>query len=75
MMIRNDFGEKKCLVKNFFFFKKNILSKIFFFEFPKFFSVEIFHMMSRLRMQSFMIIGGGVPEISVRTHTQIILVI
>ena len=31
-------------------------------EIVKFFSVEIFHMMSRLRMQSFMIIGQGVPE-------------
>ena len=49
--------------------------KNFFFDFPKFFSVEIFHMMSRLRMQSFNIIGQVVPEISVRTHRQIILVI
>ena len=48
-----------------------IFLKIFFFDFPKFFSVEIFHMMSRLRMQNNTVIGQGVPEISVRTdrHT------
>ena len=37
-------------------------------EIVKFFSVEIFHMMSRLRMQNFTIIGQGVSEISVRTN-------
>ena len=49
--------------KNFekIFEKKN--RQKFFFEFSIFFSVEIFHMMSTLRMQSFMIIGLGVPEI------------
>ena len=34
----------------------------------RFFSVEIFHLKSRLRMQKYMIIGQGVPEISVQTH-------
>ena len=42
---------------------------IFFSIFRNFFSVEIFHLMSRLRKQNFMIIGQGVPEISVRTDT------
>ena len=35
----------------------------------KFFSVEIFHMMSRLRIQNFMIIGHGVPELRGGTNT------
>ena len=58
-----NFGKKK--------FEKN--RENFFFDFPKFFSVEIFHMMnmmSRLRIQNFAIIGQGVPEISVRTDTR-----
>ena len=44
--------------------KKNLKKKnrenffeFFFFDFPKIFSVEIFHMMSTLRMQNFSIIG------------------
>ena len=46
-----------------------IFSKFFFFfDFPKKISVEIFYMMSTLRMQNYTIIGQGVPEISVRTH-------
>ena len=52
--------KKKKIVK--------IFSKIVFFDFPKFFSVEIFHMMSTLRMQNFSIIGQGVPEIQGVTH-------
>ena len=41
------------------------------FDFPKFFSVEIFHMMSRLRMQFFSIIGQEVPALHLVTdrHT------
>ena len=63
------FGEKN-LKTNFFEEKKNreIFFEIFFSDFPKKFSVEIFHMMSRLRRQNYMIIGQGVPEISVRTN-------
>ena len=65
------FGEKN-LKPNFFEEKKKnreISFEIFFSDFPKKFSVEIFHMMSRLRRQNYMIIGQGVPEISVRTNT------
>ena len=44
---------------------KNREEKIakFFFRFREFFSIEVVYMKSRLRMQSFMIIGQGVPEI------------
>ena len=52
----------KIIRENFF--------EIFFFDFPNFFSVEIFHMMSTLRMQNYTIIGRGVPEIQGVTHTQ-----
>ena len=52
--------------------KKKILKKKnrqnFFFDFPKFFSIEVVYMKSRLRMQNFMIIGQGVPEIQGVTH-------
>ena len=61
---RQKFGVKKNfkkIRKNFEKKKKN--RENFFFEFSKIFSVEIFHMMSRLRMQNFTIIGQGVPEI------------
>ena len=44
--------------------------EIFFFDFPKKISVEIFHMVSRLRMQSFMIISQGVPAVEVVTDKQ-----
>ena len=54
---REKIGKKK---------KKN--RENFFFEFSKIFSVEIFHMMSRLRVQNFTIIGQGVPEIRGGTH-------
>ena len=43
---------------------------MFFFDFLKFFSVEIFHMMSTLRMQNYPIIGEGVSALQVRTHRQ-----
>ena len=36
---------------------------VFFCDFPKFFPVEIFHTVSTLRIQNFMIIGQGVPGI------------
>ena len=63
------FGEKN-LKPNFFEEKKNreIFFEIFFSDFPKKFSVEIFHMISILRMQFFAIIGQGVPEIRGGTH-------
>ena len=51
------------------FWKKKIV-KSFFFDFPKFFSVKIFHMMSRLRMQNLEIIGQGVPELQGVTDRQ-----
>ena len=51
------FEEKNLEKKSRKFFRN------FFFDFPKFFPVEIFHMMSRLRMQNNTIIGQGVPEI------------
>ena len=41
-----------------------------FFDVSEFFSVEIFHMVCRLRIWSFMILGQTVLEISVRTHIQ-----
>ena len=58
------FPTKKIWIRK--FFEHRNLEKnreIFFFDFPKFFSVEIFHMMSGLRMQNITIIGQGVPEI------------
>ena len=60
------FEEKKIKKKKKKFVK--IFSKIFFFDFSKFFSVEILHMMSTLRMQFFSIIGQRVPEIQGVTH-------
>ena len=54
---------KKKIRENFF--------EIIFFRFSNFFSVEIFHMMSTLRMQNFPIIGQGVSALQVRTDTQI----
>ena len=56
-----NFEKKKNLKKN----RQN-----FFFDFPKFFSIEVVYMRSRLRMQNFMIIGQGVPEIQGVTHGQ-----
>ena len=50
--------------------KKKKNREKFFFEFLKFFSVEIFHMMSILRIQNFTIIGQGVPEIRGGTDKQ-----
>ena len=52
------------------------ISKFFFSIFPKFFSVEIFHMVCRLRIWSFMILVQPVLEISIcgRTSGQISLV-
>ena len=35
----------------------------FFCDFSKFFPIEIFHMVCRLRIENFTIIGQGVPEI------------
>ena len=50
--------------------RENFFEIFFFFDFPKFFSVEIFYLMSRLRMQNFSIISQGVPEIQDVTHRQ-----
>ena len=52
------------------FLKKIFRQNFFFFDFPKFFSVEIFHMMSRLRMQNFMTIGQGVSALRMVTDTR-----
>ena len=49
--------------------KKNMMTKNFF-DFAKFFSIEVVYMMSRLRMQNFMIIGQGVPAVEVVTDKQ-----
>ena len=54
--------KKKKIRENFF--------EILFFDFPKIFSVEIFHMMSTLCMQNYSIIGQGVPEIQGVTDRQ-----
>ena len=53
-------------------FSKKIRENFFFFDFFRifFFSVEIFHMMCRLCMQSFMTLGQTVPEIRGWTDTQ-----
>ena len=56
--------KKKSKKKSWKFFRN-----FFFFDFPKFFSVEIFHMLSTLRMQNYTIIAQGVPEIQGVTDT------
>ena len=58
--------KKKNLEKN----RENFFKMFFFFDFPRNFSVEIFYMISILRMQNNMIIGQGVPEIRGGTDTQ-----
>ena len=68
LVLKNLLLKKESEAKN--FWSRKIIGKKswnFFFDFPNFFSVEIFHMMSRLRMQNFPVIGQGVPEIFVRT--------
>ena len=52
-------------------FEKKKNRQNFFFDFPKFFSIEVVYMKSRLHTQNFTIIGQGVPEIrGVDGHTQ-----
>ena len=61
------YGVKKKNVKkklnSKIFWKKKNRENFFSFEFSKKISVEIFHLMSRLRIQNFTITGQGVPEI------------
>ena len=68
-------ASKKNL-ENFFFLEKIRENfRIFFFSnFPKFFSVDFFHMMCRLRTQSFMTLGQTVRPVCVRTDRQTNLV-
>ena len=58
---------KKVLINT-----ENLKKKIakFLFRFHDFFSIEVVYMKSRLRMQSFMIIGQGVPKIQGVTDKQ-----